>query len=191
MVNIKFIIGSTRPNRFGPKMADWLMDLARQRNDAHVELIDLAKLNLPMLDEPQSAVTGQYENEHTKAWSQLIAKTDGFVFVTPEYNHGYPASLKNAIDYLFAEWNYKPVAMAAYGAEAGGARSIEQLRQVAGWVRMYDIAHFVTVPNYWTQLNEQGNFQPTERQIEDANKMLDQLVFWATHMKAARAQLKA
>jgi NAD(P)H-dependent FMN reductase len=189
MVNIKLIIGSTRPGRFGAQPAAWLMDLVKDRTDAKFELIDLEKVNLPLLDEPQSAMTGVYANDHTKAWSAQIAPADGFVMVSPEYNHSYSPALKNAIDYLYAEWLHKPVAFASYGAHAGGARGVEHLRGVAGQLKMYDLSEHVIIPSYYTHFNEEGKWQPTEEQVTQAAAMLDAIVFWAEQMKEARAKL--
>jgi NAD(P)H-dependent FMN reductase len=189
MVNIKLIIGSTRPGRFGIQPANWLMELAKDRTDAKFELIDLEEVALPFLDEPQSAMTGVYENDHTKVWSTRIAEADGFVMISPEYNHSYSPSLKNAIDYLYAEWLHKPVAFASYGMHAGGARAVEHLRGVVGQLKMYDLSEHVIIPNYFTQLDRQGKWQPTDEQVKQAQAMLDALVFWAEQMKAARAKL--
>jgi NAD(P)H-dependent FMN reductase len=138
-MKIKLIIGSTRPNRFGPKPAQWLYDLARQRDDAEYELIDLHRVGLPFLDEPEPALSGRYANDHTKAWARTIAEADGLVFITSEYNHSYPAALKNAIDFLAAEWYYKPLGLVSYGAAQGGARAAEHLRGVAAQLKMYDL----------------------------------------------------
>jgi NAD(P)H-dependent FMN reductase len=189
MVNIKLIIGSTRPGRFGVQPAQWLMDLVKDRTDAQFELIDLEDVKLPFLDEPQPAMMGAYENEHTKAWSKRIAAADGFVFVSPEYNHSYSPSLKNAIDYLYAEWLHKPVAYVSYGVHAGGARGVEHLRGVAGQLKMYDLSEHVIIPSYFKQMDEQGKWTPSEEQIKQAHDMLDALVFWAEQMKTARAKL--
>lgn len=192
MVKIKVITGSNRPGRFNIQPATWIADLAKQRNDVEVELVDLAELNLPFMDEPlpPSMANGQYQNEHTKKWASIVADADGFVFVTPEYNHSYSAILKNAIDYLFFEWHYKPVSFISYGSVAGGARSVEHLRAIAAEVKMYDIREQVLIPNLWGGLNEQGEYQFTDQQVEDANAVLDQLVFWAAKMKDARAELE-
>lgn len=190
MVHIKFIIGSVRPNRFGPQPAAWLRSVAKAYEDkADFEIVDLKERNLPFLDEPQPPAMGNYANSHTKEWAQDIAKADGIVFITAEYNHSIPPSLKNAIDFLGAEWDAKPAAFVGYGAEAGGARAIEHLRDVVSWLGMYDLKRHIIIPNYWTQLDDQGTFQPTEQQTNAAKTMLEQLIFWAEHMKAARKQL--
>ena len=192
MVNIKYIIGSTRPNRFGPKPAAWLMELAENYKDkATFELIDLKEVNLPFLDEPQPPAMGNYAQDHTKAWAKRIDEADGFVFVTPEYNHSTSPALKNAIDFLGREWANKPVALVGYGSDAGGARAIEHLRNVVAWLSMFSLREHVIIPQYWEQLDDQGNFVPTEKQTEGAKRMLESLIFWAEQMQRARTDLAA
>jgi len=192
MVKIKVIISSTRPTRFGDKPAAWIMDLAKQQQpEVEFELVDLAKVNLPFLDEPQPAMSGKYEHEHTKKWSAQMADADGFVFVTAEYNHSVPAPLKNAIDFLYAEWSYKPVAFVSYGTHAGGARAVEQLRGIVAQVKMYSLGEHVIIPSYYTQFDEAGKWQPNETQVSDAGTMLSAVTFWADKMKSARTELAA
>jgi NAD(P)H-dependent FMN reductase len=190
MATIKVIVGSVRPNRFGPKAAQWIMDLSAKHPEATFELVDLAEIKLPFLDEPQPpAAEETYVQEHTQAWAKVIGEADGFIFITPEYNHGVAPSLKNAIDFLGKEWYYKPVAFVSYGADAGGARSVEHLRGTAGWLRMYDLHDTVLLPKYWTQLGEDGAFTPTEEQTASADRMLGNIAFWADELKASRAKL--
>lgn len=189
-MKINIIVGSTRPNRFGITAASWFNDLAQNSHldGVDFELIDLAEINLPLLDEPVSASQHQYANQHTKDWSAKIAEADGYIFVTPEYNHSYPASLKNAIDYLYQEWNYKPAAFVSYGAGQGGSRAIEHLRGVAAQIKMFDLPEFVSIPNYWTQMTDQG-FQATDSQIAEAQAVLHSIAFWSAEMKASRDKL--
>src|SRR5687767_7079366 len=144
---VKVILGSTRPNRFGIQPAEWVMKLSEQYKDATFELVDLADINLPFLDEPVPPSMRQYTKEHTKTWSRIISEADGFVFVTAEYNYGIPAGLKNAIDFVSHEWHYKPATFVSYGSDAGGARAIEHLRGSAGWLRMYDLREHLSIPN--------------------------------------------
>jgi NAD(P)H-dependent FMN reductase len=191
MVTIKIIIGSTRPNRFGPHIANWLMQLAKDVPDATFELIDLKEVNLPFLDEPQVPSMGNYQQEHTKKWAATIAEGDGYVWVHPEYNHGVNASLKNALDYLWAEWNDKPVGLAGYGANAGGSRAAEQLRMIAGGLRMFDLRSELLVVEYSQYLDADGNFVPKDFHEKMARTMLRELVFWAGQFKRARAELAA
>ncbi len=192
MVTIKIILGSVRPGRFGVQPANWLAEIGKQYADrATIELVDLADVNLPLLDEPKPASSGEYTKEHTKAWSQIITPADGFIFVAPEYNHGVAASLKNAIDYLYDEWNNKPVSLVSYGADAGGARAIEHLRNTAAWLKMHDLSETLMLPEYYLNLDEQGNFKFTERHQKKAEAIFEQLIFWAEEMKASRAKLAA
>ncbi len=190
MVKIGIIVGSTRPGRFGIQPANWLKTLTETRQDATFELIDLAAVNLPLLDEaiPASMAT-EYANDHTKKWSAIVNDMDGFVFVTPEYNHSTSGVLKNAIDYVYKEWNYKPLSFISYGSAAGGSRAVEHLRTIAAELKMFDIREQVMLHGYWAQLNEEGKYQFNEEQRQAATTMLDQLVFWATEMAPARAKL--
>src|SRR5438874_1607941 len=128
MTRIGVILGSTRPGRRGAQVAEWVMAHA-QRSDATFELIDLLDYPLPHLDEPLPPSMGQYQNAHTHQWAARIASYDGFIFITPEYNHSTSGVLKNAIDYLYAEWNNKAAAFVSYGS-VGGARAIEHLRAI-------------------------------------------------------------
>src|SRR6266550_2555126 len=129
MIRIGIIIGSTRPGRKAEAVAKWVYEIAQKRSDAEFELVDIRDFNLPLLDEPMSPTMGQNTHEHTKAWSAKIASFDAYVFVTPEYNHGTSGALKNAIDYLYREWNNKAAGFVSYGA-IGGARAVEHLRLV-------------------------------------------------------------
>lgn len=189
MVKIAIIIGSTRPGRFGAQPAEWLKTFADNRGDAEYELIDLAEINLPLLDEPAPPMMKQYANDHTKAWSETVAAYDGYVFVTPEYNHSVPAALKNAIDYVYYEWNYKPVSFVSYGSAAGGARAVEHLRAISAEMKMFDIREQVMLHNYWSDLNDKGEYQFGEEQEKAASAMLDQLVVWSEAMKPTRDTL--
>src|SRR6266403_3937908 len=135
MFRIAIIIGSTRPGRKGEAVGKWVYEIAQKRSDAEFELVDIKDFNLPLLDEPVSPIMGQYTHQHTKTWSAKIASFDAYVFVTPEYNHGTSGALKNAIDFLFAEWNNKVGGFVSYGG-ASGARAGEQLRLNLAEVRM-------------------------------------------------------
>jgi NAD(P)H-dependent FMN reductase len=188
---IKIIVGSIRPNRFGPQPAKWLFDLAQARTDARFELVDLEELRLPFLDEPKTASSGVYENAHTKKWSAAVGEADGFVFVTPEYNHSYSPAIKNALDYLYYEWNYKAAAFLSYGGAAGGLRATEHLRGVAAELKLFQIRETVSLYYYWNNLDEKGAFKFTEENRAAAKAMLNELVFWSEHLKSPRAELAA
>ncbi|KAK9685783.1 hypothetical protein K7432_015379 [Basidiobolus ranarum] len=135
MSKIGIIIGSTRPNRIGGQIASWVLDIVSDIPDMSFELVDLAEWNLPLLNEPGIAAKDEYVHEHTRAWSKQINSEDAYIFITPQYNWGYPAALKNAIDYLYKEWNGKPAVIISY-AHRGGGRAAAQLRQVLEGVRM-------------------------------------------------------
>ena len=135
MFRIAIIIGSTRPGRNGEAVAKWVYKIAQQRSEAEFELVDIKDFNLPLLDEPVPPIMGQYSKPHTKEWAAKIGSFDGYVFVTPEYNHGISGALKNAIDFLFAEWNNKAAGFVSYGG-IGGARAVEQLRLVLAEVQI-------------------------------------------------------
>ncbi|CAN5192272.1 NAD(P)H-dependent oxidoreductase [soil metagenome] len=187
---IKIIAGSTRPGRFNIQPSTWIFEVAQKRDDIEVEIVDLMDINLPMLDEGIPASQQKYEKEHTKRWAKIIAEADGFIFVTPEYNHSMSGALKNAIDYLYTEWTYKPVSFVSYGSLAGGSRAVEHLRGIAGELKMYDMREQVMLPNYWEDLDENGVYQLSDRHEHAAQLMLEPLVFWAKQMKIARAELE-
>jgi NAD(P)H-dependent FMN reductase len=132
---IAVVIGSTRPMRICPGIAEWVKNAAQEESPLHYELIDLAVVDLPFLDEPLKAALQQYEHEHTRAWSETVDAYSGFVFVFPQYNWGYPAPLKNAIDYLYHEWRDKPAASVTYGTR-GGNKSADQFHGVLEGVHM-------------------------------------------------------
>lgn len=189
MVTIGIIAGSTRPGRFGIQPATWLHELARQRDDATFELVDVEEAGLPLLDEPVPPAMHQYEHEHTKRWAERIDRLDGFVFVAAEYNHSIPGALKNAIDYLNLEWNHKPASFVSYGSAAGGARSVEHLRGVMGEVKVYDLREQLLLNDYYNRLDDNGQYQFSDEEREQALAILDDLVFWAEHMQPIRARL--
>lgn len=193
MLHIKVILGSTRPNRFGIQPAEWITKLGQAYADkATFELVDLKEINLPLLDvHTPPSMMPPTQSDHQAAWAKIIDEADGFIFVTPEYNHSYPAALKNAIDYLAQEWANKPVAFVAYGAEAGGARAVQHLRSITGWLKMYDISEGISLVSYFMNLDDQGQFKFNEKHEEKAKAMLDSLLFWTEEMKASRAKLAA
>jgi NAD(P)H-dependent FMN reductase len=177
MVKIAVITGSTRPERKGKAVADWTYQLAKKRTDAEFELIDLESFNLPLLDEPMPPSMGHYSKDHTKAWAAKIAPFDGFVFVTPEYNHGTSGALKNAIDYLYKEWNNKAAGFVGYGS-AGGVRAVEHLRLVMAEVQVATVRNQVTLSHY-TDFENFSVFKPAPQHEQILSVMLDQLVAWS------------
>lgn len=190
MVKIMVIIGSTRPNRGGPAVANWIMQLTSEHPNAEFELVDLKELNLPFLDEPEQPFVRKYTKDHTKKWSAMVDAADGFVWVHPEYNHGVNAALKNALDFLWQEWNDKPVALVGYGSAAGGARAAQQLRLIAAGLKMFDLRADIVLPNYRQYVDESGVFNASEGHTKAAHNILEELIFWAVHMATARQELK-
>jgi NAD(P)H-dependent FMN reductase len=186
MTKIKVITGSVRPGRFNIQPATWIADIAKKHAGIEVELIDLQELNLPFYDEPKPALYGNYVHAHTKKWAKQIGEADGFIFVTAEYNHSYTPVLANALNFLNAEWNYKPVSFVSYGSAAGGARGVEHLRGIAGELRMFDLREQLLLPNYYHNLDEQGNYKFTEAEAEHAQTVVTELATWAKKMKVAR-----
>ena len=185
MIKIGIIVGSTRPGRVGRSVADWVFEQSKRRTDATFELVDIADFNLPLLDEPVPPSQGKYTKEHTKKWAAKIASFDAFVFVTPEYNHGISGALKNAIDFLFAEWNNKAAGFVGYGS-AGGARAVEQLRLVMGELQVADVRNQVML-SLFTDFENYTAFKPDPRHEKSLGGMLDQVIQWGGALKTLRA----
>ena len=184
MTRIGIILGSTRPNRNGEQVARWVYEIAARRDDAEFELVDLRDYPLPHLDEPLPPSMGQYQNEHTKQWADKIASFDGFVFVTPEYNHSTSGVLKNAIDYLYAEWNNKAVGFVSYGG-VGGARAAEHLRLVAGELQMADVRQQVAL-SLLTEFENFSVFKPGDYNRAALDTLLDQVIAWSSALAPLR-----
>jgi NAD(P)H-dependent FMN reductase len=184
MLKIGIIIGSTRPGRKAEGVARWVLEQARARTDATFELIDIADYDLPLLDEAQPPSLGEYDKPHTKKWARTIGSYDGFVFVTPEYNHGTSGALKNAIDFLYGEWNNKAAGFVSYGS-AMGVRSVEQLRLVMGELQVADVRNQVMLSLY-TDFENFSIFKPHPRHEPALNTMLDQLIAWGGALRSLR-----
>jgi NAD(P)H-dependent FMN reductase len=190
MTKIGIILGSTRPNRNGEQVAKWVYGVASRRGDAEYELVDLRDYPLPHLDEPMSAAWGpNYQHDHTKQWSEKIASFDGFVIVTPEYNHSTSGVLKNAIDYLYREWNDKAVGFVSYGG-VSGARAAEHLRLIAGELQMADVRQQVTI-SLRTEFENFSVFKPGEYTENDLTVLLDQVTAWSNALAPLRAAAPA
>ena len=189
MARIGIILGSTRPNRNGEQVAQWVLEIASQREDAQFELVDLRDYPLPHLDEPLPPSIGQYANDHTKDWAQKIASFDGFVIVTPEYNHSTSGVLKNAIDYLYAEWNNKAVGFVSYGG-VGGARAAEHLRLVAAELQMADVRQQVAL-SLITEFENFSTFKPGAYNLDALSTMLNQVIAWSTALAPLRTPAPA
>ncbi|WP_255950549.1 NADPH-dependent FMN reductase [Streptomyces odontomachi] len=170
------ILGSTRPGRAGQAVTEWFTEQARAHGGFEVDVADLAELDLPLFDEPNHPMTGNYVHEHTRAWSARVARANAFVLVTPEYNHGYPAALKNALDYLNREWRYKAVGFVSYGGVSAGSRAVQQLKQVVTALRMVPVVDAVAVPFIAQRLDESRTFRRDEITDSAAKQMLDELL---------------
>ncbi len=188
-LRIAVIVGSTRPNRNGIKVAKWVYEHLEKNSPENVEfeLVDIESFNLPLLDEPIPAMQGKYSKEHTKKWSAKISEFDGYIFVTPEYNHGMPGALKNAIDFLYKEWNNKAAAFVSYGV-AGGVRSTEQFRQVMGNLQVADVSAQVAF-NLFEDFENFSIFKPRDIHEKSLNALMNQLISWAKAMKTVREKL--
>jgi NAD(P)H-dependent FMN reductase len=186
-VRLGVILASTRRGRRGEAYAHWILELIRARDGVEVELLDLRDHPLPAYEHEQSPtkMEASYSDQAQRAWSEKIRELDGFVIVTPEYNHGYPGQLKNAIDHVHVGWFYKPVGFVSYGGTAGGARAVEQLRNVAVEVRMVPVRGEVNLALIGLATDEQG--RPTDSlYAKRAAAMIDQLLWWARAAKRAR-----
>jgi NAD(P)H-dependent FMN reductase len=186
MIRIAIIIGSTRPGRKSEAVARWVFDIASKRSDASFEVVDIAAFDLPLLDEAMPPIMNRYEKPHTKTWAAKIATFDAFVFVTPEYNHSTSAALKNAIDFLYREWNDKAAGFVGYGG-AGGTRAVEHLRLVMGELKVADVRAQVALSLY-SDFENFTTFKPRPQQEAAVSAMLDDLVAWGEALQAMRAR---
>lgn len=189
MIRIAIIVGSTRPGRKAEIVARWVYDIASKRSDAEFEVVDILDFYLPLLDEPMSASRGEYAHPHTKAWSAKIDSFDAFVFVTPEDDHGASGALKNAIDFLYREWNNKAAAFVSYGG-ASGTRAVEQLRVVMGELQVADVRAQVAL-SLATDFQNYVTFKPAARHDALVGTMLDQLISWAVALQTVRSGKRA
>jgi NAD(P)H-dependent FMN reductase len=186
MLKIAIIIGSTRPGRKAEAVARWVYDIAAKRSDASFEVVDIAAFDLPLLDEAVPPIMNQYSKPHTKAWAAKIATFDGFVFVTPEYNHSTSGALKNAIDFLYREWNDKAAGFVGYGG-VGGARAVEHLRLVMGEIKVADVRAQVAL-SMFTDFENFSTLKPGPHQEAAVNAMLDDLVHWSQALQSMRTR---
>lgn len=186
---LQIIIASTRPGRVGEPVARWVEPIARAHEGFEVEIVDLAELNLPFLDEPNHPFMRTYTHQHTRDWSAQVERADAFVFVVPEYNHGMSAVLKNALDFLFYEWQYKPVGVVSYGAVSGGTRGVQALAGTLWSLKMQLIFHNVYIP-FVQQLIEDGELKANEIMDEAAAKMLDELHRMELALRGLRAGVR-
>jgi NAD(P)H-dependent FMN reductase len=185
MTRIGIIIGSTRPGRKADAVAQWVHSIASEHSSAEFELVDIMDLELPFLDEAVPPSFGQYANAHTKKWAEKIATFDGFIFVTPEYNHSVPGALKNALDFVYGEWNNKAAGFVGYGS-LGGVRAVEHLRVIMAELQVADVRTAVAL-SIFTDFENFTNFKPSEFQRESVTAMIDQLIPWSEALKTLRA----
>jgi NAD(P)H-dependent FMN reductase len=185
MLRLAVIIGSTRPGRVGEAVARWVHECAQRRGDAEFELVDIEAFGLPLLDEPvPAALSSDYVHDHTRRWSETVAGLDGFVFVTPEHNHSVPASLKNAIDFLYAEWNDKAAGFVGYGS-AGGVRAVEHLRLVLAEVQVATVRNQVML-SLREDFEDYRAFKPREFHEQALGQVFDQVIAWAGALRPLR-----
>src|SRR5918998_2357686 len=189
MIRVAIVTGSTRPGRNNEAVARWVYDIAETRSDTEFELVDIADYNLPLLDEAVPPSMGQYRHAHTKAWAEKIGSFDAYVFVTPEYNHGTSGALKNAIDYLYREWNNKAAGFVSYGS-AMGTRAVEHLRLIMAELQIADVRAQVML-SLFTDFENFSTFKPAPQHQQTLNTMCEQVVAWGAALKTVRGQAKS
>jgi NAD(P)H-dependent FMN reductase len=180
------IVASTRPGRVGLPVSRWVREQAAQHGGFTVEVADLAEINLPFMDEPNHPRLRQYTKQHTKDWSAIVDAADAFVLVMPEYNHGFTAPLKNAIDYLVQEWGYKPVGLVSYGGVSGGLRAAQLLKPVLSGLRMAPLPEGVPIPAVSSLIGDDGTFQATDQLDDAARGMFNALQRWVPALRSLR-----
>lgn len=187
MAKLEIIIASTRPGRVGPTIARWVDEAAREHGGfEEVELVDLAEVNLPFMNEPHHPRLGRYTHQHTRDWSAKVSEADAFVFVMPEYNYGYSAELKNAIDYLHQEWQYKPVGLVSYGGVSAGTRAAQMIKQVVTTLKMTPVFEAVSIPFVHKLIDEEEGLVPNDVMVGSAKAMFDELVRVAAALRPLR-----
>jgi NAD(P)H-dependent FMN reductase len=174
--SLKIVIASTRPGRVGLPVGEWFEGRARAHDAFEVELVDLAEVGLPFLDEPNHPRLRKYTQEHTRRWSATVTEADAFVFVTPEYNFGFPAPLKNALDFLHWEWHYKAAGIVSYGGVSAGTRSAQMLKQVLTTLKIMPLFESVSIPFMAQFIDDEGVVQANETMEKAADAMLDEMV---------------
>jgi NAD(P)H-dependent FMN reductase len=185
MPKLMIVIASTRPRRVGLSVARWFTERATEHSAFDVQVVDLAELDLPFLDEPEHPRLRRYTRDHTFRWSEMVDAADAFVFVTSEYNHGYPAPLKNAIDDLNQEWKDKPLGFVSYGGVSAGTRAVQQLGQVVTAIKLYPVAEAVNIP-FVAQFIEDGVLRANEVMQQAAVAMLDELALMERALRGLR-----
>lgn len=188
MLKLKIITTTTRPSRKGPIVGSWTADFAREHTDFDVELLDLGEINLPMMDEAYHPRLKKYQHEHTKNWSKTIDAADAFLIVCAEYNHGFPAPIKNALDYLYLEWKYKPVGFVSYGGVSAGTRAVEMLKQVVTTLGMVPLVEAVHISFFEQYITDEEQFAASDITCKSAKAMLQALSRWAETLRPMRSE---
>ncbi len=186
MLKLLVVIASTRPGRSGLPIGQWFLEQAKKHGKFELEVADLKEIDLPFLDEPKHPRFGDYQHDHTKAWSAKVRGADAFVFVTPEYNYSAAPALLNAIDYLFHEWSYKAAGFVSYGGLAAGTRSVQMTKQILTAVKIMPIPEAVQIPFFSQLMDPNGAFRGSESLEKSASTMLDELYRWAEALSGLR-----
>ncbi|HET9931813.1 MAG TPA: NAD(P)H-dependent oxidoreductase [Polyangiaceae bacterium] len=185
MIAIGIITGSTRPGRLNEGVANWVLENATRHGGARFELVDIETYELPLLDEPVPPSLGRYSKPHTKKWAEKIATFDAFVFVTPEYNHGTSGALKNALDFIYAEWNNKAAGFVSYGS-VGGTRAVEHLRGVMAELQIADVRQQVML-SLMDDFEEYRTFKPRPHHVKLLETLFEQVISWGSALKTLRS----
>lgn len=183
-IKTAIIVGSTRPGRKADTVAKWVYEIAKTRTDSEFEVVDIKDFNLPLLDEAVPPMMNKYANAHTIAWSKKMSAFDAYIFVTPEYNHSTSGALKNALDYLFHEWNNKAAGFVSYGA-IGGVRAVEQLRLIMAELSIADVRSQVAL-SLVTDFENYTVFKPADGQDKKVTVMLNEVIAWGKALKTIR-----
>jgi NAD(P)H-dependent FMN reductase len=186
MDKLKIITSTTRPGRKGLAIANWALEFVQKEGHFDAELLDLGAINLPLLDEPNHPRLKQYQQEHTRQWSAKIDESDAFLIVLAEYNFGFPAPIKNALDYLFSEWKNKPVGFVSYGGISGGLRATQMLKQVVTSLGMMPVVESVAVPMFSKYINDQDQFFPDEPIATSTKTLINEIRRWSEALKTLR-----
>jgi len=186
MFKLKIITSTTRPGRKGSSIPSWVKEVTSSHKDFDVEVLDLGEINLPLMDEAAHPRMKTYEHAHTKKWSAKIEEADAFVIVLAEYNYGFPAPIKNAIDYLHNEWAYKPLGFVSYGGLAGGTRSVQMLKEVLTTLKIVPLTEAVAIPFFTKYFDDQDNFKGDAGLEKSAGIMLTELLRWTKALKPLR-----
>jgi NAD(P)H-dependent FMN reductase len=183
MYNLKIISSTVRPGRKGPVVANWITDVARNHGSFNVELLDLGEINLPMMNEPNHPRLRKYTHDHTKRWSAKIEEAEIFIFVTAEYDYNYPAPLRNALEYLVQEWQFKAAGIVSYGGVSAGTRASNSLKSDLSTLKMVPISESVNFPFFENNINDENVFEANEISLKAAATMLNQLIRWTKGLK--------